>query len=164
MLDPPHLSQLSLHGLFHLFPSPGEYSRGDNRVLQNPDIPGNADARRAWALLSHSSVQPSGQHRGAGRAEEQYPCGIPIRSDAQDASTAHDPMEPLGLCWHKETCGKPETQHSTTPLPLCAITQHREPTLTSPVMLRHQSQISTSFMEGFMYWFVNRQTNFAWLP
>lgn len=164
-LDPPHLSQMSLHSLFHLFPGPGEYSRGENSILQNPaDIPGNADARRAWALLFPFWVQWWGQHRGAGGADEEDSCGIPTRNDAQHTSTAPDPMEPLGLCWHKDTHGKPQIKHNMTALPLCAITQHREQPVTPSVMLRHQSQISTSFMEGFMYWFVNRQTNFAWLP
>lgn len=144
-LVPPHLSQLSLLSLSHLFPGPREYNRGENKVLRNPEIPGDADARSSPVSLLSAAI------RAARRAEEEYPCGIPIRSDAQHLPTPHDPVEPLGLCWHQETREKPETQQSRTALPLCAITQHREQTMTPSVMLRHQSQISTSFMEGFMY-------------
>lgn len=85
---------------------------------------------------------------GAGRADEECPWGIPIRGDAQHTSTAHDPMEPLGLGWHRRETRNP-TQHDS--FASLSFTQHRERPLTTSVMLRHQSQISTSFMEGFMY-------------
>lgn len=91
---------------------------------------------------------------------------LPCRTPSMVHCPAHLPSPPPW--WNPMACADTskyiEHQKADAASLLHAITHYREQLFTSVVMLRHQSQVSTSFMEDLLYWFVNRQTNFAWFP